>query len=64
MADGVVGSTFISSTFVVDEGVTAIGIISATLSDADAGATTPVTISYSIGATTGPVTLGNQPLKP
>ena len=53
LADGVVElPTFTSSsTFVVDEGVTAIGVVSATL---DAAGTD---VTFTIGATTGPATL-------
>ncbi|MDA8605324.1 hypothetical protein N9L25_03875, partial [Gammaproteobacteria bacterium] len=44
-------------TFVVNEGVTAIGIVTATI---PAGGGTGVTMTYTIGDTTGPATLGNQ----
>ena len=49
---------FISAdTFVVNEGVTAIGRVQATIAAAGG---TDVTITYTIGETTGPATLGRQ----
>ena len=59
LADGVVEiPQFISQdTFVVNEGVTAIGLVTATI---PAGGGTDVTMTYTIGDTTGPATLGNQ----